>query len=363
MKTKNTKRILTSLLLSVLLLAGCGQKPAEVSETAGIGRPVAETNEDGTPAQPDAETDTSGNPVTPEQSGASDGTQTSQNTGERFQNGKYWDFVNGKYVYSIPARDDSGLATLSELNSVWGVPFEDSADSGDWYTGKLTRDLTTGEVTVAWDRWDSVLELLDQYHGIYRGNTEEKVCYFTFDCGYEYGTTATILDTLRSKQVPALFFLTGTYVEKEAELIQRMLDEGHMVGNHSVNHKQMASLSAEEFQAELTGLEDLFYASFPDAPPMVYYRPPSGDMNQWSLRLADKMGYTSVLWSCTYKDYDTNNQWSHEDALNALKTGLHNGCVYLLHAESETNAAILGDLIDWIRAQGYTILPICDIEF
>jgi len=272
--------------------------------------------------------------------------------------------VDGKYIYSLPKRDDSGLATLSDLNSVWGLHFPDSnLESGDWYTGKLIRDLNTGEVTVKWDRWDSTIEILNQYHGIYKGNTEEKVCYLTFDCGYEYGTTTKILDTLKEKQAPGLFFLTGQYVREEPELIQRMMDEGHLVGNHSVNHKQMASLSADEFQKELNGLEDLFYAQFPDAPPMLYYRPPSGDMNQWSLRLADKMGYTTVLWSTTYKDYDTNNQLPVEDALTLMKQGLHNGAVYLLHAESQTNADMLGDLIDWIRAQGYTILPICDIEF
>jgi len=362
MKNKHS-RLLSALLLAGLLLTGCGgPEPAEVSETAGVGRIMpGETTEAGTPVTP-AETDESGAPANPDVQTDSTGTPTA--AGERFQNGKYWDFVDGKYIYSLPKRDDSGLATLSDLNSVWGLHFPDSnLESGDWYTGKLIRDLNTGEVTVKWDRWDSTIEILNQYHGIYKGNTEEKVCYLTFDCGYEYGTTTKILDTLKEKQAPGLFFLTGQYVREEPELIQRMMDEGHLVGNHSVNHKQMASLSADEFQKELNGLEDLFYAQFPDAPPMLYYRPPSGDMNQWSLRLADKMGYTTVLWSTTYKDYDTNNQLPVEDALTLMKQGLHNGAVYLLHAESQTNADMLGDLIDWIRAQGYTILPICDIEF
>ena len=360
MKKKTKNRLLTAILLSALLLTGCGgREPAEVSETAGVSREMPETNADGTPAETES-TDTPSD-ETASDSQPSAGTVTS---GERFRNGKYWDFVDGKYIYSLPARDDSGLATLSDLNSVWGVHFPDSnLESGDWYTGKLVRDLTTGEVDVKWDRWDETIEILNQYRGIYKGNTEEKVCYLTFDCGYEYGTTAKILDTLKEKKAPGLFFLTGQYVKEEPELIQRMLDEGHIVGNHSMNHKQMASLSADEFQKELTGLEDLFYAQFPDAPPMLYYRPPSGDMNQWSLRLADKMGYTTVLWSSTYKDYDTNNQLPVDQALTLMKQGLHNGAVYLLHAESQTNADMLGDLIDWIRDQGYTILPICDIEF
>lgn len=363
MKNKFRKQLLASLLLTALILTGCGRKGAEVSETAGVGRPMPETTADGTPVETDSsQTSPDG---TPSESG--DQTPSSENTvssGERFQNGKLWDFVDGKYIYSFPERDDSGLATVSELNSVWGLHFPDSnMETGDWYTGRLIRNLQTGEITVKWDRTDETIGILNQYRGIYKGNTEEKVCYFTFDCGYEYGTTSKILDTLKEKKVPALFFVTGQYVKEEDELIQRMLDEGHIVGNHSVNHKQMAGLSAEEFQKELTGLEDLFYAKFPDAPPMLYYRPPSGDMNQWSLRLADKMGYTSVLWSTTYLDYDTNNQKPVAEALQLMKEGLHNGAVYLLHAESQTNADMLGDLIDWIRDQGYTILPICDIEF
>lgn len=360
---KNRCRIqlLTSLLLSALLFTGCGgREAAEVSETAGVGRPVPETAADGTVTEPD-ETD----PSSPSSADSRpDSSGTSVSSGERFQNGKMWDFVDGKYIYSFPERDTSGLATISELNSVWGLHFPDSnMETGDWYTGRLIRNLDTGEITVKWDRTEETVSILKQYRGIYKGNTEEKVCYFTFDCGYEYGTTAKILDTLKEKQVPALFFLTGQYVREEDELIQRMLDEGHIVGNHSMNHKQMAGLSAEEFQKELNDLEELFVSKFPDAPPLLYYRPPSGDMNQWSLRLADKMGYTSVLWSSTYLDYDTNNQKPVAEALQLMKEGLHNGAVYLLHAESETNAAMLGDLIDWIRAQGYTILPICDIEF
>jgi len=362
MKKRFRNQLLSSLLLTALLLTGCGGRDAaEVSETAGVGRPMPETTADGTPAEPDETTPSSGETPSGTQPDSSGSTVSS---GERFQNGKMWDFVDGKYIYSFPERDDSGLATVSDLNAVWGLHFNDSnLDSGDWYTGKLIRDLDTGEVTVKWDRTDETVAILKQYRGIYKGNTEEKVCYLTFDCGYEHGTTSRILDTLKEKQVPAMFFLTGQYVREQDELIQRMLDEGHIVGNHSMNHKQMASLSADEFQKELNDLEALFKEKFPDAPPMLYYRPPSGDMNQWSLRLADKMGYTSVLWSSTYLDWDTNNQKPVSEALTLMKQGLHNGAVYLLHAESETNAAMLGDLIDWIRAQGYLILPICDIEF
>ena len=95
---------------------------------------------------------------------------------------------------------------------------------------------------------------------------------------------------------------------------------------------------------------------------MIYFRPPSGSSNEWVLALASKMGYRTVMWSWAYYDYDTSNQYAVSEALAKAKVGLHNGAVYLLHAESQTNADMLGDLIDWIRGEGYEIRPLCDIK-
>ncbi|MBQ7930704.1 MAG: hypothetical protein IJ334_06810, partial [Clostridia bacterium] len=138
MKKKTKNRLLTAILLSALLLTGCGgREPAEVSETAGVSRELPETNAGGPPAETES-TDTPSD-ETASDAQPSAGTVTS---GERFRNGKYCDFLDGKYIYSLPARDDSGLATLSELKSIWGLHFPDrTRDTGDWYTGKLTRDL------------------------------------------------------------------------------------------------------------------------------------------------------------------------------------------------------------------------------
>ena len=142
----------------------------------------------------------------------------------------------------------------------------------------------------------------------------------------------------------------------------RMIDEGHILGNHTVNHKNMTQVSKETFVDELEGVEDLIKEKFPDAEPLHYWRPPMGACNEWVLKLADKMDYHTVMWSWAYYDYDVNNQPDPADALAKAKNGLHPGVVYLFHTESTTNAAILGDLIDWIRAQGYEILPLCDIN-
>ena len=211
-------------------------------------------------------------------------------------------------------------------------------------------------------RQNKILELIEQYGGIYRGDETRKVCYLTFDCGYEYGITGEMLDTLKEKNVPAIFFVTGQYVREQTDLINRMLDEGHIVGNHMVNHKRSTLLTAQQFVDEMQDLEDLFYANHPNADPMIYYRPPYGNCNEYTFRLADKMGYKTVMWSYTYMDYDTNNQPSYADAMAKVKSGLHPGAVYLFHTESTANKAILGDFIDWARAQGYEFLPVCDIK-
>lgn len=287
---------------------------------------------------------------------------TSQNSTD-LAGTKMWDISNGKYVYNFPKRDSSGLSDLSGLSAMQYVPFDDAAaDNNDWYFGQTVRDLSTGEVTTVWDRASTTLEILEKTDTIYRGDESRKVVYLTFDCGYETGTMTSILDTLKEKNAPATFFVNGHYVETAQDMLRRMIDEGHIIANHCVNHYDLTTVESDVFIEKVQGLEDLFYTFFPDAEPMIYFRPPSGAANEWVLTLADKMGYTTVMWSWAYRDYIDDDQPDPAETLEKIKKGLHNGCVYLLHPESTTNVAILGDMIDWIRSQGYEILPICDIE-
>ena len=275
-----------------------------------------------------------------------------------------WWVENGVYKYDSPARNNAGEATLSEMYSFPTTRFEDAnkpPDKDNWFPGQATYDESTGETIYGWDRWNSTKETLAKYGAIYRGDETRKVCYLTFDCGYEYGATAKILDALRDKQAPGAFMLTGPYVRTEHDLIERMLNEGHIVGNHSESHSDMTLLTVDEVVSEMRTVEEDFKAQFPDAPDMIYFRPPNGAVNEWLLRIEAKLGYRTMVWSYTYKDYIVHEQWAYDDALNILKQHLHPGCVYLLHAESSTNAEILPEFIDWIRSQGYEIEPICGI--
>ncbi|MBE6542137.1 MAG: hypothetical protein E7672_06790 [Ruminococcaceae bacterium] len=350
MKNRKITKLL-SVILSAIILSSCADPGAYISSDGGVGR------------DPDGTVDTAGKDSENASSDKESSTESDETTEPpapvitEFT----WALENGKYVYQIPEREESDLSDLSDIAHLYGTYFDDQPEGYDWFPGKLSRDLTTGEVTYAWDRWPSTLTTLKKYGGIYRGDETRKVMYLTFDCGYEHGTTAQILDTLKEKNVPAIFFVTGHYVRENKDLLDRMLAEGHLIGNHTVNHKKMTQVSAETFIDEIKNLEALFQEQCPDAPDMHYFRPPSGTSNEWLLAMCDKMGYRSVMWSWTYKDFDTNNQPPVAEALENAKKGLHNGAVYLLHAESQTNADMLGDLIDWIRAQGYEILPICDI--
>lgn len=182
-------------------------------------------------------------------------------------------------------------------------------------------------------------------------NANEKKIYLTFDEGYENGYTSKILDTLKQKKVKAVFFITGDYAKREGDLVQRMIDEGQVVGNHTWRHYSMPEKSLDTCREELSLLHDYVKENF--GYEMNVMRPPKGEFSEQTLALASQMGYRTCLWSFAYKDWDANAPGDTTQSLNNLNERLHCGAVYLLHAVSPTNAAILGDFIDYARSQGY----------
>ena len=194
---------------------------------------------------------------------------------------------------------------------------------------------------------------LAKYDAVYLGDTAEKVIYLTFDAGYENGCTAKILDTLKAHNVPAAFFLVGNYMEKNADLVRRMVDEGHIVGNHTMHHYDMSKLSEKEaFSKELTELENCFKeVTGKDLP--KYYRPPQGIYSEENLKMAQELGYRTVFWSLAYVDWLNNDQPTKEEAFSKLLPRTHNGAVVLLHSTSATNAEILDELLTKWEGMGY----------
>ena len=207
---------------------------------------------------------------------------------------------------------------------------------------------------------DGQISQMEEYGCIYKENTKEKNLYLTFDEGYENGYTSVILDVLREKGVKAAFFVTAPYVKNEPELISRMAKEGHIIGNHTVNHPSMPSLNdPDKIINELTELDRLIYNICGQN--CKYFRPPMGEYSTRTLAVTKDCGYTNVFWSFAYVDWK--NDVTADFAEKSVLNGLHNGAVILLHAVSKGNADALGNIIDKARKEGYTFKSLDEYNF
>ena len=179
--------------------------------------------------------------------------------------------------------------------------------------------------------------------------------YLTFDEGYEYGFSGEILDTLKQKNVKAVFFITLPYAKQNPDLVQRMIDEGHIIGNHTTTHPA-GGLQQYDAQRQIDDIDQVTqYVKDNFGYEMTLFRYPEGSFSEQSLAIVNALGYTPVFWSFAYKDWDVNNQPELSTSLQNALDKAHGGAIYLLHAESETNTRMLPDLIDGLRAKGYSL--------
>jgi len=193
--------------------------------------------------------------------------------------------------------------------------------------------------------------LIEKYDGYAMGNAEEKIVYLTFDNGYEAGYTAKILDVLKETEVKATFFITGHYLNTQPELVKRMIDEGHIVGNHTVNHYSMPTIEPFKIKAEIQNLHTAVYEKF--GYEMKYLRPPKGEFSEQTLQITKNLGYTTVMWSFAYDDWDEKKQGREQYAKDKILNNIHSGAIILLHANSKDNANILKDIISEAKSKGY----------
>lgn len=196
-------------------------------------------------------------------------------------------------------------------------------------------------------------KIIREFNGIALGDKEIPNVYLTFDSGYEDGYTEKILDVLKDKNVKATFFITGHYLNTASDLVKRMIEEGHIVGNHTVNHKCMPNLSDEEIKNEIMNLHNAVFEKF--GYEMKYFRPPKGEFSQRVVKLARDLGYTTVMWSSAYDDWDKEKQNREEYGKKKIIENIHNGCVLLLHSTSKDNANILDNVLTKIKEEGYII--------
>ena len=203
-------------------------------------------------------------------------------------------------------------------------------------------------------------KILEENNGICLGNKDEKIIYLTFDEGYEAGFTSKILEILKENEVKATFFITAHYLNTNEELVKQMIEEGHIVGNHTVNHKSMPTLTEEEIKKEVMDLHIAVYQKFEYE--MKYIRPPKGEFSEKSLKYTNNLGYKTIMWSFAYEDWDENNQPNEEKAKEKILENLHNGEIMLLHGNSKTNTNILDEVIKKSKEMGYSFKSLDEFE-
>lgn len=241
-------------------------------------------------------------------------------------------FLSGNAAARIQEHFFPGtLPTSSEGN--WGLSFQEE-----------------GEPPLA----NATFDELKKYNAYYAENTDEKVLYLTFDAGYENGNTAPILEALKKHNAPATFFVVGTYLDENPELIRQMAEDGITVGNHTWHHKDMSQISTQEnFTEEMTYVEEKF-KEITGEEMTKYYRPPQGKYSEANLKMAQEMGYRTFFWSLAYVDWYQDKQPSKEEAFEKLLNRIHPGAIVLLHSTSSTNAQILDELLTKWEDMGYT---------
>lgn len=204
-------------------------------------------------------------------------------------------------------------------------------------------------------------EALKKYDAYYVGDSGEKVIYLTFDAGYENGNTEPILEALKKHNVSATFFVVGHYLESAPELIKRMVEEGHTVGNHTYHHPDMSQISdTASFQKEMDGVAELF-KKITGQEMVKFYRPPQGKYSETNLQMAKEMGYYTFFWSLAYVDWYQDEQPTKEEAFDKLLGRIHPGAVVLLHSTSQTNGEILDELLTKWEEMGYSFKTLSEL--
>ncbi|WP_456276772.1 delta-lactam-biosynthetic de-N-acetylase [Bacillus sp. AK128] len=203
-------------------------------------------------------------------------------------------------------------------------------------------------------------ELLAEYNSFYLGDTSKKEIYLTFDNGYENGYTGPILDVLKKKKVPATFFVTGYYLKDQPELVKRMVNEGHIVGNHSYHHPDLTEVSDVRLKKELELVREEF-ETLTGKKGMTYLRAPRGVFSERTLALSEKLGYTNVFWSLAFVDWYTDQQKGWKYSYDQVMKQIHPGSILLLHTVSKDNAEALEKIITDLEAQGYEFKSLDDL--
>lgn len=281
--------------------------------------------------------------------------------------------ISSDISVKMSAESSEGALSETSAESLDGIPAETSAKSSDGASDEASMVLSdeTSVETAADGNWglsfpeegqpptaNASMEELEKFDTYYAQDTSEKRIYLTFDCGYENGNTPAILDALKKHKAPGTFFAVGNFVSDNPELIKRMAEEGHVVGNHTFSHPDMSKISTQEtFSEELSKVEEL-YKEITGTEMTKYYRPPQGKYSEANLQMAKDMGYKTFFWSLAYVDWMQDQQPTREEAFEKLLGRIHPGAIVLLHNTSSTNGQILDELLSKWEEMGYTFHPL-----
>lgn len=319
-------------LLLAVFLTGCGQAPPDASGVEDIPEGIPMTQffhgEEGLEGEPEGVQ--GGNTA----EGVLGGAQ-GDNAPEGEVGGMHRDNVSEPTEESFPSPTpyvEPFVDKLTQEGIGWGLSF---GNSGEQPRGNASR------------------EELAQYNAYFMDDDSEKVIYLTFDCGYENGNTEPILDALKAHEAPAAFFVVGHFLETAPEMVKRMVDEGHAVGNHTYHHYDVDTVDEDTFQEEMKAVEELFH-EITGAQLSPYYRPPEGKCGITNLKRAQSLGYNTIFWSLAHVDWDVDNQPSRDTAIDKLTSRIHPGAIVLLHNTSSTNGEILDELLTKWEEMGYT---------
>ena len=256
----------------------------------------------------------------------------------------------GTYKITYKVTDSSKNTTkLSRVVNVVNTLYKDEYETID---NNMTGWYTSNRQDGSRPRESEIKKYKDQ--NVYFLGPDKKVIYLTFDEGGNITYVKEIVDILNKHNIDATFFFSRNYISNNPDLMKKIINSGHSIGNHTVNHLSMPSLATKDkfdsYYSELKETEIAFMQAT-GKPMEKLFRYPMGEYSNRTMNIMKSMGYKSIFWSVAYKDWDAD--YNKEYSLNNMKKQLHNGAIYLIHPKCRGNYEALEDFINYATDLGY----------